>query len=101
VEGKQKGTNLPCSIMQIAIHENPEPMASLCEVDADEQGAVEYVSVAATIETEGLDSTYKEATRCPDWPKWEQAIQTELANLKEVHTWTVIKQLPGRNIVSS
>jgi transposase InsO family protein len=101
VEGKRKGGNLPRGMTQTTVHEDPEPMASLCEIDADEQGAVEYALVAATIEAEGLDPTFEEARRRPDWSRWEKAIQTELANLKQARTWTVIKRPPGRNVVGS
>ena len=50
---------------------------------------------------EGLTPTYEEAHKCPDWPKWESAIQTELNNLERSGTWHLVKQLPDANVVNN
>ena len=47
----------------------------------------------------GLEPTYKEARRRPDWPKWEEAIQKELVSLEKTGTWYWAKQPPGANVV--
>ena len=41
-----------------------------------------------------------EAKRCPDWPKWEDAIQKELNRLENSGTYRLVKQPPDTNIVN-
>src|ERR1700731_915589 len=98
VEGRKKGPDLPRGITEPTPLKNDEPTTLLSQVNDIEQGVAEYTSVEVTIEVEGLDPTYKEVRECPDWPKWEQAIQTELANLKEAGTWTVGERRPNRHV---
>ena len=45
----------------------------------------EYVFIAETGEAEVLEpQSLKEAKSCPDWPRWEKAIEDELKLLREV-----------------
>ena len=45
----------------------------------------------------GLEPTYEEACKRPDWPKWEEAIQKELVSLEKMGTWH--KRPPETNVV--
>ena len=42
---------------------------------------------------EGLQPTYEEAQKRPDWPEWEEAIQKELTTLKEMGTYRLYNLL--------
>ena len=61
-------------------------------VDVDVE---EHVMASVIESAEGIMLTYEEARRCPDWPKWEEAIQKELESLKKVGTWELLKRPPG------
>lgn len=64
--------------------------------------AVEDYAMAMVIESsEGLMPMYKEACRCPDWPKWKDVIQKELDNLKKSSTWELVKCPQNANIVEN
>jgi len=45
--------------------------------------------------------TYEEARRCPDWPKWDEAIQKELGSLKKSGTWEIVEHPKGANVVDN
>ena len=47
----------------------------------------------------GLEPTYEEARRRPNWPKWEEATQKELVSLEKTGTWRWAKRPPGANVV--
>ena len=47
-----------------------------------------------------MEPLYAEAKRCPDWPKWEDAIQKELNGLENSGTYCLVKQPPDTNIVN-
>ena len=49
----------------------------------------EMATVSAT--SEGLEPTYEEAQKQPDWPKWDQAIHKELESLKKTGTWELVE----------
>jgi hypothetical protein len=71
-------------------------------VDDVEKGVVEEHAMASVLESaEGIMPSYVEARRRPDWPKWEEAIQIELDNLKQSGTYQLVKRPPGANIVGS
>ena len=64
--------------------------------------AIKDYAMATVIESaEGLIPTYEEACRCPDWPKWQEAVQKELKNLKESGTWTLVEQPLNANVADS
>jgi len=44
---------------------------------------------------------FEEAKNRPDWPKWQEAIKAELANLKVNGTWELIERPSGANVVDS
>jgi hypothetical protein len=56
---------------------------------------------AAMAEADALEPTYEEAQKRSDWPKWKEAIQTELAALRAAGTWTVVERPTNRNVVDS
>jgi transposase InsO family protein len=66
-----------------------------CEVN------VEYAMVTVVESAEGLQPTYEEARKRPDWPKWQEAIQKELDTLEKTGTYRLVKRPPGANIVDS
>jgi transposase InsO family protein len=71
-------------------------------VEDVDDGVVEEHAMATVIESvEGLTPTYEEARKRSDWPKWDEAIQKELASLKKSGTWELVKRPPGANIVDS
>jgi len=47
---------------------------------------------------EGLNPMYVEAKRWVDWPKWQKAINYELASLKANKTWSLVKWPAGVNV---
>src|SRR6266404_5346884 len=58
--------------------------------------------VAETADSEALEPrTLGEAKRRPDWPLWEQAIQSELDTLHTNATWTLEQAPPGANVIGS
>ena len=50
---------------------------------------------------EGLEPSYEEAQKRPDWPKWEEAIKKELESLEKMGTWRLVKRPPGTNVVDT
>src|SRR5271156_13649 len=59
--------------------------------------AVEDFAMATVMGgAEGIEPTYEEARKRPDWPKWEEAIQTELRNSG---TSKLVKRPEDANIV--
>ena len=59
---------------------------------------------AMTIVVESVDGsmpTYQEALKCPDWPKWEEAINSKLNSLKANCNWELVKCPPNVNVVDS
>ena len=67
------------------------------EVNVDVDVAMAAVMGAA----ECLNPTYEEAKRRSDWPKWEEAMKTELTSLEKNGTWSVIECPQGANVVNS
>jgi transposase InsO family protein len=67
-------------------------------VDCEE---VDYAMAAVVESAEGLQPTYEEARKRPDWPKWQEAIQKELKSLEKMGTYQLVKRPPGANIVDS
>jgi transposase InsO family protein len=72
----------------------------------DESAVAEYESIATEYamasvigSAEGLMPTYQEARKRPDWPKWEEAINQELNNLKNNGTWQLVERPPGVNVI--
>ena len=48
--------------------------------------------VTAIADAEGLDpQSLKEAKTRPDWPRWLDAIRTEIDNLNKAETWEVVR----------
>ena len=57
-------------------------------------------AMATIIErAQGLEPSYAEAKRHPDWPKWEEAIHKELKGLNNSGTWQLAKCPPNMNVV--
>ena len=68
---------------------------------ASEGPDVEQAMASVVGNMEGLEPSYAEAKRRPDWPKWEEAIQKELKGLNDSGTWRLVKRPPNTNIVDS
>ena len=56
-----------------------------------------FASIAATNSSDPL--TLSQATKRPDWPKWEEAIQSELKSLAAFDTFDVVTLPPGKKPV--
>ena len=39
-------------------------------------------------------TSLKDAKRSADWPEWEKAVQTELAQLQHMGTWRLVEKPP-------
>ena len=50
---------------------------------------------------EGLEPSYEEAKRRPDWPKWQEAIKKELEGLEKMGTWRLVKRPLDKNVVGT
>ena len=60
---------------------------------------IEYAMAMVVENAEGLTPTYEEARKRPDWPKWQDAILSELNSLEKSGTWRLVERPPGANIV--
>src|SRR6266481_9128472 len=49
----------------------------------------------------GEPGSLEEAKQGPVWPKWEEAIKTELAALEKKETWELVDQPSNTNIIGS
>ena len=68
--------------------------------ELDDENAV-FALLTGNAEVEGLEpTTIEEAKTCPDWPRWEEAINAELKSLNDAHTWNVVNHPKDTNIVS-
>ena len=59
----------------------------------------DFAMATVMASAEGIEPTYEEARRQSDWPRWHEAIQIELSNLKTSGTWELTKQPLDTNIV--
>ena len=65
-------------------------------MDCDEELAM----VAEIAEAEALEpSSLADARHQPDWSDWEQAIEEELATIRDAGTWILVRPPAGANIV--
>jgi hypothetical protein len=64
-------------------------------------GVEDFAMAAVTAGAEGLEPTFEEAKKRPDWPKWEEAIKIELAALERNGTWSITERPPGANVVGA
>src|ERR1700730_4807162 len=83
-----EGAKLTC----MPIPTLPKAPSTKDEEEHANLGAIEYAMVASVVETEGVDPMYHEARQCPNWPKWHEAIKTELECLDKAETWDITKQ---------
>ena len=61
-----------------------------------------YDVIASTIqETQSDLKTLHEARSRADWPRWEEAMDREIATLERAGTWTTVLRPPGKNVVGS
>ena len=56
-----------------------------------------FASIASTNSSDPL--TLSQATKRPDWPKWEEAIQSKLKSLAAFDTFDVVTLPPGKKPV--
>ena len=88
--GIQPGTLIP--VDEGDGGEKVDEHASVVDYQAEE---VDYAMATVVESAVGLEPTYEEARRRPDWPKWEEAIQKELVSLEKTGTWRWAKRPPG------
>ena len=68
--------------------------------ELNDENAV-FALLAGNTEAEGLEpTTIDEAKMQPDWPRWEEAINTKLKSLEDAHTWNVVEHPRNTNVVS-
>src|SRR5277367_5895764 len=80
--------------------------AEVAEVVADNEVEPELWDAMAALaaagpEADELEPSYEEARKRSDWPQWKEAIEIELANLKEAGTWEVVERPRNINVVDS
>ena len=46
-------------------------------------------------------TSLKDAQNSPDWPEWEKAIQSELAQLNQMGTWRLVKKLLNAILIAN
>ena len=46
-------------------------------------------------------TSLKDAKNSPDWPEWEEAIQTELAQLQQMGTWRLVNKPPDAILMAN
>ena len=61
----------------------------------------DYAMATVSATSEGLEPTYEEAWKRPDWPKWDQVIHKELESLKKTGTWKLVEQPSKTNVVDN
>ena len=68
--------------------------------ELNDENAV-FALLARNTKAEGLEPmTIDEAKMQPDWPRWEEAINTKLKSLEDAHTWNVVECPRNTNIIS-
>ena len=85
----------PGTIIDKGLEAREEHAAAVSKVEVD------YAMATVVESVEGLTPTYEEARKCPDWPKWEEAIKVELNSLEKMGTWHLVRRPPNTNIVNS
>ena len=69
--------------------------------ESTDAAEIKFALAAAASDAEGMDPlTLDEARNRSDWPKWDQAIQTELGALEKAGTWRVVERPKDRNVVN-
>ena len=72
------------------------------EGETEDDGQIKHAMATAVSEMEAIDpQSLEEATRRPDWPKWEIAIQEELNALKRAGTWGIVERPKERSVVKN
>ena len=80
----------------------PKGMQLASTITAVNENVEAEHAMATIIESaEGSMPTHEEALKSPDWPKWEDAINKGLDNLKRFGTWEMVKRPPNANVVDS
>ncbi len=101
-DGEGSVSNLPGSLVM------PRGLQLGSEVPAEDAGMVDawkmvsvedFAMAAAMSDAENLNPTFTEARKRSDWPKWEQAIQAELASLRKNETWEIVPRPSNANVV--
>ena len=70
---------------------------SCVEVEPNPCSVMAVVAVV-DIEADDVELSYDEARQRSDWPKWKEAIDVELGNLKATGTWEVVERPHGEII---
>ncbi|KAF8833774.1 hypothetical protein BDN67DRAFT_874319, partial [Paxillus ammoniavirescens] len=97
-DGQRGGTIFPPGVQPVEGQRENSGGESVGGVaDASVQWELEaenaYAMFAGTCEAEALEShTVDEAHLQPDWPRWDEAIKSELKSLDDAHTWDVVQR---------
>ena len=98
-DGKSGKSIIPKGI-QTAVVKGIESRDTVIAWELDDENAV-FALLTGNAEAEGLEPmTIEEAKMRPDWPRWEEAINTELKSLDNAHTWNVVNRPKDTNVVS-
>lgn len=98
VTGSRTGT-LPKGMRPGSTISNNDDSEQATAVSIEEE--VEYAMANVVGDMEGLEPTYEEARKRPDWPKWKEAIRKELDGLDRMGTWRLVKRPPDTNVVGT
>ncbi|OSD02001.1 hypothetical protein PYCCODRAFT_1368405, partial [Trametes coccinea BRFM310] len=86
LRGVQEGT---ASIEEVPESKEMETVLVVQEVREE----AELAMAVAMGDTECIEPSYAKAKKCPDWLKWQEAVQAELDSLVANNTWRVIPVL--------
>ena len=101
VTGSRAGGILPRG-MQLGTSKPPDERIETEHATAvNIESKIEHAMATAVGGMEGLEPTYEEAQKRPDWPKWKEAIKKELDGLEKMGTWRLVKRPPNTNVVDT
>lgn len=77
--------------IQVVMMEGVKDIQASKVWELDEEDAV-FALLAGNIKAKGLKPlTINKVKIQPDWPKWEDTINTKLKSLDNTHTWNVVE----------
>ena len=98
LDGCESGILLPKGICEVVV-KGVEGERALLVWELDEEHVV-FTLLARTREAKGLEPVMVDEVRTqPDWSWWEEASNAELKGLADVHTWDMMEQPKGTNII--
>jgi len=104
-EGIGRASNLPNSrAVPLGIQvveeatENENESGGLAE-EWEIPDGIDFAMATVMDAAEGLNPTYEEAKKRPDWPRWKEAIEAEWKALEDNGTWKLVERPEGVNVV--